>query len=94
MQGEETRFNHVLIQMIGGLTCRTKTAATNAIQQRIDTLSQEDHSDNWIRSCFYRSFSNPTQSHRIPGCDPIFGPLVLDFIESYNRNPIGFHRMI
>ncbi|CAF3364945.1 unnamed protein product [Rotaria socialis] len=38
IQGEEIRFNHVLIQMIGGLTCRTKTAATNAIQQRIDTL--------------------------------------------------------
>ncbi|CAM4756223.1 unnamed protein product [Rotaria magnacalcarata] len=38
IQGEEIRFNHVLIQMIGGLTCRTKTATTNAIQQRIDTL--------------------------------------------------------
>ncbi|CAF4459203.1 unnamed protein product [Rotaria sp. Silwood2] len=38
IQGEETRFNHDLIQMIGGLTCPTKTAATNAIQQRVDTL--------------------------------------------------------
>ena len=38
IQGEEIRFNHVLIQMVGGLTCRKKTAATNAIQQRIDTL--------------------------------------------------------
>ncbi|CAF2094725.1 unnamed protein product [Rotaria magnacalcarata] len=38
IQGEAICFNHVLIQMIGGLTYRTKTAATNAIQQRIDIL--------------------------------------------------------
>ncbi|CAF4009296.1 unnamed protein product, partial [Rotaria sordida] len=38
IQGEENRFNHVLIQMIGGLAARLKTATTNAIQQRIDTL--------------------------------------------------------
>ncbi|CAF3280615.1 unnamed protein product [Rotaria socialis] len=35
IQGEEIRFNHVLIQMIGGLTCRTKTAATNAATNAI-----------------------------------------------------------
>ncbi|CAF4059685.1 unnamed protein product [Rotaria sordida] len=32
IQGEENRFNHVLIQMIGGLAARLKTATTNAIQ--------------------------------------------------------------
>ncbi|CAF2876130.1 unnamed protein product [Rotaria sp. Silwood2] len=38
IQGEENRFNHLLIQMKGGLTARPKTKKTQAIQQRIDTL--------------------------------------------------------
>jgi hypothetical protein len=37
-QGEENRFNHVLIQMIGGLTAVTKTTSINAIQQPINIL--------------------------------------------------------
>ena len=38
IQGEENRFNHLLIQMKGGLSARSKTKKTQAIQQRIDTL--------------------------------------------------------
>ncbi|CAF4935093.1 unnamed protein product [Rotaria sp. Silwood1] len=38
IQGEENRFNHLLIQMKGGLTARPKTKKTLAIQHRIDTL--------------------------------------------------------
>jgi len=38
IQGEENRFNHLLIQMKGGLGARPKTKKTQAIQQRIDTL--------------------------------------------------------
>jgi len=38
IQGEENRFNHLLIQMKGGLAARQKTKQTQAIQQRIDTL--------------------------------------------------------
>ncbi|CAF2855277.1 unnamed protein product [Rotaria sp. Silwood2] len=48
IQGEENRFNHVLIQMIGGLAARSKTAATNAIQQRIDTLYLRYQNDDII----------------------------------------------
>ncbi|CAF3249819.1 unnamed protein product [Rotaria sp. Silwood2] len=38
IQGEENRFNHLLMQMKGGLTARPKTKKTLAIQHRIDTL--------------------------------------------------------
>ncbi|CAF4517696.1 unnamed protein product, partial [Rotaria sp. Silwood2] len=38
IQGEENRFNHLLIQMKGGLTARPKTKTTLTIQHRIDTL--------------------------------------------------------
>ena len=38
IQGEESRFNHLLIQMKGGLTARTPTKKTQAIQQRLDAL--------------------------------------------------------
>ncbi len=38
IQGEENRFNHLLIQMKGGLNARPKTKKNQAIQQRIDTL--------------------------------------------------------
>ncbi|CAF3261290.1 unnamed protein product, partial [Rotaria socialis] len=37
-EGEENRFNHLLIQMKGGLQTQPKTKKTQAIQQRIDTL--------------------------------------------------------
>ncbi|CAF1586169.1 unnamed protein product [Adineta ricciae] len=38
IKGEENRFNHLLIQMKGGLAARPKTKKTCAIQNRIDTL--------------------------------------------------------
>jgi len=38
IQGEENRFNHLLIQMKGGLAARPQTKKTQAIQQRIDNL--------------------------------------------------------
>jgi hypothetical protein len=38
IQGKENRFNHLLIQMKGGLAARPKTKKTQAIQQRINTL--------------------------------------------------------
>ncbi|CAF2957994.1 unnamed protein product [Rotaria sp. Silwood2] len=38
IQGEANTFNHLLIQMKGGLTARPKTKKTLAIQHRIDTL--------------------------------------------------------
>ncbi|CAF4154360.1 unnamed protein product, partial [Rotaria sp. Silwood2] len=38
IQGEENRFNHLMIQMKAGLSTRPKTAKTQAIQQRLDTL--------------------------------------------------------
>jgi hypothetical protein len=38
IQGEENRFNHVLIQMMGGLAAGTKTTSINLIQQPIDIL--------------------------------------------------------
>ncbi len=47
LQGEESRFRHMLIQMNAGAKGRPKTAATNAIQQRIDTLN-ERYSNNEI----------------------------------------------
>lgn len=36
--GEENRFNHLMIQMKGGLSVRSRTNKTQAIQQRINTL--------------------------------------------------------
>lgn len=38
IQVEENRFNHLLIQMNGGLAARPKTETTNAVQNRLDTL--------------------------------------------------------
>ncbi|CAF4832204.1 unnamed protein product [Rotaria socialis] len=38
IQGEQNRFNHLMIQMKGGLSSRQKTARTLAIQQRLNTL--------------------------------------------------------
>jgi hypothetical protein len=38
IQGEGNRFNHLLIQMKGGLAARQKTKKKQAIQKRIDTL--------------------------------------------------------
>ncbi|CAF3069025.1 unnamed protein product [Rotaria sp. Silwood2] len=38
IQREENRFNHLMIQMKAGLSTRPKTAKTQAIQQRLDTL--------------------------------------------------------
>ncbi|CAF2727901.1 unnamed protein product [Rotaria sp. Silwood2] len=38
IQGEENRFNHLLIQMKGGLAARPQTKTTQAIQKRIDNL--------------------------------------------------------
>ena len=40
LQGEEARFTHILIQINAGAQGRQKTAATTAIQQRIDTLNE------------------------------------------------------
>ncbi|CAF4340278.1 unnamed protein product, partial [Rotaria magnacalcarata] len=37
-EGEQNRFNHLMIQMKGGLSSRQKTARTLAIQQRLNTL--------------------------------------------------------
>ncbi|CAF3958786.1 unnamed protein product, partial [Rotaria sp. Silwood1] len=38
IQGEENRFNHLMIQMKAGLSTRPKTARTQTTQQRLDTL--------------------------------------------------------
>ena len=38
IQGEEHRFNHLMIQMKAGLSARPKTNRTQAIQQRVNTL--------------------------------------------------------
>ncbi|CAF4091623.1 unnamed protein product [Rotaria sordida] len=38
IQGEENRFNHLLIQMKGSLAARPQTKTTQAIQKRIDNL--------------------------------------------------------
>ena len=38
IQGEEHRFNHLLIQMNGGLAACPQTRKDYAIQQRIDNL--------------------------------------------------------
>jgi hypothetical protein len=46
IQGEENRFNHLLIQMKGGLAARPQTKKTQAIQKRIDNLYiRYDNSD-------------------------------------------------
>ncbi|CAF1345877.1 unnamed protein product [Rotaria sordida] len=47
LQGKESRFRHMLIQMNAGAQGRPKTAATTAIQQCIDTLN-ERYSNNEI----------------------------------------------
>jgi hypothetical protein len=40
LQGEESRFYHMLIQFNAGLGARTKQAKTIAIQRRIDNLDK------------------------------------------------------
>ncbi|CAF1402701.1 unnamed protein product [Rotaria sordida] len=40
LQGEESRFRHMRIQLNAAAQGRPKTAATTAIQQRIDTLNE------------------------------------------------------
>jgi hypothetical protein len=46
IQGEESRFNHLLIQMNAGLAARKKTSTTNAIQTRLDCLYARFNDNN------------------------------------------------
>ncbi len=53
IQSEENRFNHLLIEMKGGLTARPQTKKTKMIQKRIDTLyiRYENKNVNAIMNC-------------------------------------------